>query len=235
MKKGVILICILFFNHINSQSITNDESYLDNDFWEFKIQLANCTIKKDKEALKKLLYYKVLDCWDAYDCAGPEGCDKEQFINTFFNNKESKHWEILQKSIQIGFRKVTDTINYKHINTKRDPVVFEAPSFSKHFKNIDAAKVIIIAENLNLRAKPTLKSAVLAQISYDAYNCETDENGSITTYFGDTMEWIKVSLNNGIRGYVSKKFTSAYLDRKIKVAKINGEWKMIMYRCNFNI
>ncbi|PQJ79150.1 hypothetical protein BTO18_08195 [Polaribacter porphyrae] len=228
-------MCILFFNNINSQSISNDESYLDNDFWEFKIRLANCVIKKDKEALKNLLYDKVLDCWDAFDCAGPEGCNKEQFINTFFKTKKSKHWDILQKSIQIGFRKVVDTTNYKHINIKRDTVVFEAPSFSKDFVTNDASKVIILAENLNLRKNPTLKSTILTKISYGAYNCEIDENGSITTYFGDKIEWIKISLNDGVTGYVSKKFTSAYLDRKIKVAKINGEWKIIMYLCNLNI
>lgn len=236
MIRGIVLlVCILFCNIIFSQSLSNDESYLDNDFWKFKVRLANCTIKKDKEELKDLLSDKVLDCWDAFDCAGPDGCNKEQFINTFFNDKQSKHWDILQRTIQFGFSRILDTTNYKNINTTRDSLVFEAPSFSKKSFREDASKVIILAENLNLRAKPSINSEIITKVSYGVYNCKTDESESTVIYFQDNIEWIKISLKNGTTGYISKKFTSKYLDRTIRVAKIKGKWKLIMYYCNINL
>jgi hypothetical protein len=96
--RNIIYITLFFLStSVLAQSISNDQSYLDNDFWEFKIRLANCTINKDKVALSELLSDKVLDCWDAYDCAGFSGCDKENFIQTFFDNEKVKIGTFLKK------------------------------------------------------------------------------------------------------------------------------------------
>lgn len=79
--KNIIYITLFFLStSVFAQSISNDQSYLDSDFWEFKIRLANCTINKDKVALSELLSDKVLDCWDAHNCAGFPRGDKAAFI-----------------------------------------------------------------------------------------------------------------------------------------------------------
>lgn len=234
MRSLFFFIFLFLYNSSYAQSITNDESYLDDSFWKFKITLANTVIKKDKEKLKDLLYNKILECWDAFDCAGSEGCNKEKFIDIFFDENENKNWEILKNIVKIGFSRKIDTTNYKHINEKRDSIIFVGPSFNKELSN-ENSKIIVLAENLNVRFKPSLNSKIITTISYGAYECELNQNGAIVEYFGNKISWIKVKLSNGTEGYIAKKFTSAFLDRTVKVAKINNEWKLIVYYCNLEI
>lgn len=233
MKKILLLISVFSAVSLFSQSIGDDQSYLDDDFWLFKMNLANCIIKKDTTALSNLLYDKVLDCWDAYGCAGKNGCPKEQFINTFFGDEKSKEWDVLKKIVQFGFYRRIDSTKYEHVEDKMDKHVFQGPSFS--YNNWQPSKILVLAENLNVRAAPSTDSKVLTTVSYGEYNSETEETGYISIFFGDKMEWVKIYLKDGTVGYVAKKFTSEFIDRTLTVGRINGNWKIISYYCHLNI
>lgn len=228
MKK-ILYITILFIPFLSlSQNPIKDESYLNESFIEFKVKLEYSIQKKDKHLLKELLYDKVLDCWDSYNCAGFDGCDKNDFINTFFDDSLSLHWNMIRQVVRYGFARNSDTVNYKHITEPRDSLIFYAPSYS----TIKVGNVMILAENLNVRKEPNTNSKILKTISYKIYPCYTDDTGFVTIYNED---WIKLKFDDGISGFVSWKFTSEKINRNLKIAKINDEWKIIEYFCELNI
>jgi hypothetical protein len=137
--------------------------------------------------------------------------------------------------VQFGFYRTIDTTKYKHIDEKMDSIVFKGPSFLQNTLDEKSTKTFVLAKNLNLRAKPSINSKVLKTISYGAYNCETEETGYISVYFGNQIEWIKLILKDGTTGYVSRKFTSEYLDRTVTIAKVNGKYLIVSYFCHLNI
>ncbi|MDO1501296.1 SH3 domain-containing protein [Winogradskyella maritima] len=216
MKKLVFVLFILPIS-FNISSQIKDESYLDIDFWEFKTKLSYAVLKKDKVLLELLLHEVVIDCWDAFDCAGKGGCGKKQFIEVFFNDNESDQWQILKSILRFGFKRKKDSLGYN----------FSAPSYTVMDRSI-----VILAENLNIRKAPRLTAKVLGQISFSTVKCALDSEGNPIIY---NREWVKIILENGFEGYVMKQYTSSVIDRRLKVAKINGEWKIVEYYCLMNI
>jgi len=229
MKITSLLIMLLTSFWSFSQNPINDESYIDESFFDFKVRLEFAIIKKDKELLKKLMYDKILECWDSFDCAGYEGCDKNDFIDIYFKDSLSPHWKTLKNVVKFGFSRYKDTINYKHIKEPRDSLIFQAPSYS--LKN---GEVMILAKDLNVREEPNNKSNILKTISYQPYSCELSDDGYVKIY---DDSWIKLKFNVGTEGFVNQKYTSESIDRNLKVAKINGEWKIIEYfcKCEFKV
>ena len=227
MKKILsILIIILSFCAFSQNSIC-DESYLDESFLDFKIHLEYSIVKKDKVLLKKLVSDTILECWDSFDCAGLEGCDKNDFINIYFNDSLSAHWRTLKKVVKYGFTRTRDTINYKHIKKNRDTLIFVAPSYS-----LKLGEIMVLAENLNVRKRPDINSKILKTVSHNKYSCELWDNGYVREYNND---WIKLKFNDGTEGFVNVIYTSQIIDRNLKVAKINGHWKVIEYFCQMDI
>lgn len=227
--KQIVYLAFLFIPFISlSQHSIQDDSYLDQSFIEFKVKLEYSIYKKDKNLLKALLYDKVLDCWDSFDCAGFDGCDKNEFISTFFEDSLSPHWQMLKQVVRYGYSRRKDTTHYIHITEPRDTLVFNAPSYSTP----EAGKVMILAENLNVRKEPNSNSKILKTISYATYPCSTDESGYVKLYANN---WIKLKFKDDTFGYVASQFTSETIDRDLKIAKINGEWKIIEYFCNMDI
>ena len=191
----------------------NDESFIDETFWDFKVTLENCVLNKDKKALKNKLNDNVIECWDAFDCAGKDGCDKNSFIDIFFKDSNSEHWNILKRIIRFGFKKIEDSKGY----------YFVGPSYTEK-----DTLVIVLADSLNVRKEPSLQSKVLKTVSYGYYQCATDESG-LPIIFNDS--WYKLIFENGEVGYISKEFTNKVIDRRLKVAKVHGVWKITEYYC----
>lgn len=169
----------------------------------------------------------ILECWDSFNCAGYEGCDKNDFINIYFKDSLSPHWKTLKKVVKYGFSRYKDTTNYKHIKQPRDTLIFKAPSYS-----LEIGEIMILAENLNVREQPNINSKVLKKISYNSYSCQVNDTGYVKIY---NDSWIKLKFDDGTQGFVSENYTSEIIDRNLKVAKINGEWKIVEYFCQVNI
>lgn len=228
IMRNVLTIAIIFIQLASfAQNTISDNSYLDESFIEFKIKLENSILKKDSQKLEELLYDRILDCCDSFDCAGFDGCKKSDFIKIFFGDSNSLHWNKLKQIVRYGFLRMKDTVKYKHIITSRDSLIFRAPFYSLRPK-----EVMILAENLNVRNEPSFNSRILSSVFFNKYICYTDENGLAKIYNDD---WIKLKLPNDSYGFVLKEYTSEEVDRTLKVAKINGEWKIIEYFCDLNI
>lgn len=207
----------------------------DDSFLAFRTKLESCVAEKDKEALKGLLYDRIRECWDAFDCAGASGCPKEEFIEVFFRDEKSPHWDMLSNLLKHGFYKANDTIRYEHISHHRDRIVYISPAYLKDF-NEDGDLVMVLVESLNLRYGPSKNSKVIKKIPYGPYKYLEDDMGYPEIYYSDDdMEWIKLILTDGIQGYVARKHTSEHINRRLRVARIEGQWKIIEYYCEMNI
>ncbi len=227
--KYLLYITLLFIPFLSlSQHTIKDDSYLDESFIEFRVKLEYSILKKDKHLLKELVYDKVLECWDSFDCAGFEGCDKNDFMTIFFNDSLSSHWNMIKQVVRYGFKRESDTINYVHISEPRDSLLFSAPTYS----TIKVGNIMILAEHLNVRKEPNTNSEVLKVIHYGTYPCHTNDSGYTKFYNAD---WIKLNFEDGTNGFVHWKFTSEKINRTLKIAKINGEWKIIQYLCELDI
>ncbi|WP_408040884.1 SH3 domain-containing protein [Tenacibaculum amylolyticum] len=213
MMKTLFFTSLFIISYLPIHGQINDESFTDETFWDFKVTLANCVLIKDRNALKNKLNDKVIECWDAFDCAGQGGCDKNNFMNIFFKDGNSKHWNILKQIIRFGFKKMEDSTGY----------YFIGPSYTE--KDLS---IIVLANNLNVRNKPSIQSKVLKTISYGYYQCTTDESG-LPIIFNNS--WYELIFENGETGYISKKFTTKAIDRQLKIAKVNGVWKITEYYC----
>lgn len=239
--KSLFLVFLLFPSFIQSQNIIVDESYLDNSFWEFKSKLAICVFDKDAAVLKTLLSPKVQDCWDGYGYAGDEGYPLESFVRDYFSNKNSQEWNTLGNIIKYGFRREFDTIQYyQHVEYPRGKYYFRAPSYEE---NIRAAayngeeKIVILGEQIIVRDKPTLSANIIDRVSYGMYNYQAEETGCVHVTYSKyyNTAWVKIKLSNNEWGYVQHKYTSHFIDRSLVVAKIEGEWKIIVYMCHLDI
>ena len=175
--------------------------------------MENCVLNSDKDSLEKILSDKVIECWDAFDCAGLEGCDKKMFIDIFFKNSDSKHWNMLKQILRCGFKKVEDSTGY----------YFVGPSYTEREHSI-----IVLAENLKVRNEPSLQAKVLRTVSQGYYPCATDESGFANIY---NDSWLKLLFDNGETGYILKELTNKAIDRRLKVAMVNGVWRITEYYC----
>ena len=45
----------------------------------------------------------------------------------------------------------------------------------------------------------------------------------------DGIDWLEIYLENDKMGYIAEKYTSYKIIKELKIAKVNGEWKIIWY------
>jgi hypothetical protein len=125
----------------------------------------------------------------------------------FFDNEKNENWHVFKKILQFGFYQTIDTITYKHINKKMDPIVFRGLSFLKKTMDEKPTKIFVVVESLLFKIKPSINSRILKTISYGEYNCENNETGYVSVYLDNHIEWLKLILKDGTTGYVFKEFT----------------------------
>lgn len=216
MKNIIIITIILSFSFSNAQeSLFTDEAFKDNDFYNFKLKLGKAIDNKNVEELRPLLSDSIIDSKD-----GCGICPKEVFITNYFKNQNGYWWGVMKNAFRFGFKK------YKGY--------YQAPSF---YQKVDAEnEIIILAENVNVRKKPSLKSEVIGQLSFQKVKSKPMpvllSNEENKEYFvnADGYAWIKVTLKNGKSGYVVQDFTNLrIIEKEITVKKINGNWKITSF------
>lgn len=215
MKKSLLLI-LLTTSTIFSQNLSHDESYLDDTFREFKVKLEYVILTRDSLGLKTLLSDTINNGTDDYYLKG-------EFFQYHFNPIGSSDvWDYLDATVKYGF--------YRRIDSAEKTIRFAAPCYFKEFQegfDEGVSRLAILAENLNVRAKPSAQAQVITRISYGLYEYESDDYGIAIPYKSkDKTEWIKIQLPNNTFGYVAKKYTSEDLYFYLQVAKVNDHWKI---------
>lgn len=227
IMKGILIILFAFCFQFSSQGQVPADSYPYDDFQYFRTQLKICVAKKDTALLYPLLFDRVLECWDAFDCAGKEGCLKRDFIRIFFSDTSSKEWETLNRLVEMGFRKTPDTVHYQFLHHPRSIDCFVSPQYI-----VAPLKVYILTNNSKVYDTPSSEAQLLKTISCGNYTYQQDEYENPKIYDDN---WLKLLFVDGSSGFVEIKNTSESINRELRVSKINGEWKIIAYECQMNL
>lgn len=174
-----------------------------------------------------MLYDRVYECWDAFDCAGAEGCPREDFLRILFSDSNSSEWQTLDLLLQSGFKKVLDSTNYPFLQEARAPFAYRAPCL-----DLDSGSVYLFALETPAYLKPDSQSAISAYLNPGAYRCQLDRSGAIKIIAED---WLAIKNTSRAWVYVQKHSSSLRIDRELRVMQINGAWKIVVYLCQLDI
>ena len=228
IMKQLLLFLIFFYSYQSFSQLIIDETYKDPSFWMFKRKLENAILKKDTVKLKMLLADKV---FESKDVCGYAGCSKDDFIKYYFTEIKEAYkdeiWNDIKKIIRFGFYQATDE-NLVH-PTPHDKVVYIAPSYLKTVNPDD--EIVVLSENVNIREFPNLQAKILRKASYEVFKCDCNiiTRKESTQQRSDGIDWLEIYLEDGKMGYIAMKYTSYEVTKQLKIAKVNGEWKIIWY------
>lgn len=222
--KTILTFFAIFLNLSLFGQFIHDQSYLDESFWKFKIKLENAILNKDTVQLKPLLANRI---FESKDVCGLPGCTKEEFMLYYFRSGSEFAWNEMESIIRFGFKRIIDE-NPQNI-IPHDSLVFQGPSYLNKFNS--EKEVLILAENVNVRERPSLKSKILRQASYETLKCDCSIYKSTSSTFQtiEGIDWLEVYLEDNTKGYVAAKYTSYNFIKEMTIAKINGKWKIISF------
>ncbi len=228
MKRLVFIILVLLSSNTFCQIII-DESYKEESFWVFKNQLESAILNKNLVKLKVLLADRINVSKD--DCAY-NGCPKDEFIKMIFADTTNEEytdgvWNEFLRIIRFGFYVQID--ENKEYPVLHDELVFKAPSY---LKTTDLGNsVLILAENVNIREKPSLSAKIIRKATFEKFDCDCN----IMTYQNTTfqkkegIDWLEIKLGKNKIGYVAVKYTSYSISKQLTIGKVKGRWKIISY------
>lgn len=218
-KLYIIILCLFSFSSFGQ--LIEDDSYLDQKFTVFKAKLTLAIENKDGAMLSSLMADTIFGVKD--DC-GINGCSQEMFFKYSFDTTRSEGWEELAQIVRFGFKRKSRNLPYHLISDEQ--IVFQAPSYLDKF-NYEKT-LLILGEKVNIRKSPSIKSEIIARISYDTVSCKCGTTNMTKESFveNDNIRWVRIRLNNGQVGYVAESLTSNIISTEITVAFINGEWKI---------
>ena len=223
MKNRVVLILLVFGFQSYGQLI-HDDSYLDLEFWKFKSELESVVFDRDTIRLRNMLADRILESNDG--CGNP-GCTKDEFIKSYFDESSESSWDDMQKILRFGFSQIED--KYPNSIVPHEKMIFQGPSYLEMIDTDN--ELVILAEKVNIREKPDIKSKIIDQASFEKFNCDCNIlTMTDTTYQrGDGIGWIEIKLDDGNIGYVASEFTSYDLIKEMTIAKVDGEWRIISF------
>ena len=227
--KSLGQIISLFLIVVSVGNLKAQTTSVDS-FQVFEVQLEKCIVQKDNKALKELLYDRILDNWDSFDCAGWEGCEKEMFINMFFSDTTSPHWDMMSLLLQQGFCLTKDTLKYRFVEDTIYGNIYTAPAYLE-VQSSYPDTLFILNNSTALFQQPSLQSTIIRRINTGKYRYVIDEEEYPMVYDPNSVEFLKLILKDGKQGYVELNRTSVRIDRTLRVAMINGEWKIVEYFC----
>ena len=215
-----IILCFVFSNVVPAQKehqvMPVDEAKNDASFLAFREKLIAAVKKRDAKFL--------LDTLDR-DVKGSFGGDSgiADFKKLWKLDKpNSKLWNELLTVLTNG-----GTFSEREgLKTKE----FCAPySFTVFPPDLDAFEYqMIFGSNVNLRAKPDSKSAVITQLSYNVVKVDY-ENSIKKPKSENDYSWLKVETLGGKKGFVNPEFVRSPIDYRGCFEKKNGKWKMTFF------
>lgn len=221
----MLILCLAFLS-----APEPTEPLPGDGFKKFQKKLEKCIAERDTATLESLLYDRILENWDSFDCAGEAGCEKEDFIEVFFKQMDHGHWEKMVMILGEGFYSEVDTFQYKHIHHKREDKVYIAPAYLQEVSDTNST-IMIMHDSVKVMRKASPEAELLTIIDRGVVKYIEDEYEYPLTIEGEDGDyWIGIIIN-GEEGYVKESYTSDIIRRQLKIAKIEGEWKIVEYLC----
>lgn len=217
--KILVLSCLIIFGLFGVSAQERyvkpvDEAAKDASFLAFRTNLIAAVKRRDAKYL-----VSVLDRDVKASFGGDDGI--EDFKKLWkLNSPKSEVWDELLAVLTNGgtFSKADKT------------TIFSAPySFNGFPDDLDAFEYqVIFGNNVNLRAKPDLKSEVLARLSYNVVKVDYQNSVADAKKDGE-YEWLKIETLGGKKGFVNSKYVRSPIDYRAGFEKKNGKWKMIFF------
>jgi len=155
-------------------------------------------------------------------------------LNSFGGNggiKEFKEmWKIDSPTSELWDELLTVLTNGGSFFKEEENNLFCAPySFKQFPEDLDAFEYqIIFDNNVNLRARPDLKSKNIALLSYNVVKIDYENSVAGKNKEGEYL-WLKVETSGGKKGFVSAKFVRSPIDYCACFEKKNGKWKVTTF------
>lgn len=201
---------------------------LQEAFFHFQARLGDCVAQKDTALLKELLYERVYECWDAFDCAGVEGCPKDDFVRILFADSNSREWHTLGLLLQTGFQAQLDTFEYPFLTDSADSRSYVAPPYT-----LAVGTLHILHDETPLYSHPDLHAITSKRLKSGVYTCRTDKQGRVQII---NDQWVALHDPNSDKDlYVEVKHSSFAIDRELRVLRINGAWKIVAFLCQMDV
>jgi len=193
-----------------------DEAKNDASFLAFREKLIAAVKKRDVKFLIAALDRDVKGSF-----GGDEGIKD---FKTLW--KLDRPDSLLWKELSVVLNNGGTFLKEESIKNKQ----FCAPySFTLFPPDLDAFEhQMIFGNNVNLRAKPDVKSSVVAQLSYNVIKVDY-ENSIKKPRRENEYAWLKIATLGGKKGFVSADFVRSPIDYRGCFEKINGKWKMTAF------
>lgn len=223
MIHRILLIALCFFPVlVSAQQVVIDESHLDPEFLQFKIDLTEAVLQRDAEKLRPLIHHTVTFTYDA-----PEDESGEAFIELMKQSGDSWLWEELYDLISWGFtRKRNDEAYPEEIG---GGYYFQAPSFNDDFDWHE--KLVVTGRNVNIRSGPGTHHSVIRQATWEVfpYHSVLFEQVVAKELTINHKTWYELVMPNGELGYVIEDYVSARVLAWLDIRKFEDGWKLVSY------
>jgi len=183
-------------------------------------KLKQIALSKNIEKLQPLLNKD--EFWVHHDM--PENIDPIDYFLKYWklndHPEKSQFWLELELAIRFGCNSyaknkvVCPYYEYYYTEDSRLASILEKPDYG-----------IILGEKVNVRKKPSIKSKVIAQLTYDVVLAPQLGEEAVTEKIGDSSyPWISIILYNGKTGYVYGKYFKRVMSERLYLEKIEGKW-----------
>lgn len=194
-----------------------DEGAKDASFNAFREEFIAAVKRRDVKFLLDTLDREVLGSY-----GGDGGIADFKRLWKLDEPNKSEIWNELLTVLTNGGTFVKDA----GIKNKQ----FCAPyTFTIYPSDLDMSEhQVIFGNNVNLRARPDTKSAVIAKLSYNVVRVDY-ENSVENPKKDGSFSWLKIATLGGKRGFVSAEYVRSTLDYRGCFEKQNGKWKMTLF------
>ena len=215
----LLTFIVITSNHlVSGQNYIYDESFKDESFLRFKVEVVEAVVDKDTSKLFSLLADTVHLTKDACSYA-PKECFMSSFRNSILPVSEQSIWEEMYEAVKFGFAIERDY---------RNDWIFRAPSFRKYFNDPTFKTLLVLGYNVNVREKPSIESNILTRLSFQTilYNNPMISDSSTAYNYINGKFWYEVILPDGKKGYIIEDYVSPGILKDVITKKFPSGWKI---------
>lgn len=194
----------------------DDVSSKNPDFASFLAKLQKAIKTKDVKFIDTILEPSI------YFSADEHGYGKKNFLQFWAldkSPKDSEFWKTLNDTIVLGF-------------SQNDSGLFTAPFFFGNLpESVDPySQSLLIGNVVNVRSGNTIKSPIIAQLSWEYMRTTYDEGVAFNEKKeGEPCPWQKVCISDGRPGYVCSTYLRSPFGYRAGFKKIKGKWMMVFF------
>ncbi len=199
----------------------------NSTYQEFLSELKRVAEKKDATKLALLLNDTI---FESNDICGSPGCDKIQFLNSYFVSESKEHneeqWALLNQIIELGFVKE----NNSSLGGLQADSLYTAP---KYMNDFDWSEYLVLLKDSKIILSPnddprTIRVGKKGEIFHcDCCIYNRGEKSVVVDKKGNS--WQEIKLDRERKGYVRTIHTSQNFYKILQIGKIHGKWKRLTW------